>query len=132
MFQNITTVIAEVAGQQDENIVTSKSREGGTVQVQSGSIWITCLDLAAVTAHAYAWATARADAAEYLPHTADITSLRRSSEPTLILRQTGYAQPVWRQVPAREGPARRLPGRRPMAPRQHRRRARPHPRERRH
>ncbi|WP_153506427.1 hypothetical protein [Cumulibacter manganitolerans] len=92
MFQNITTVIVEVAGAQDENVVTSTGRSG-SVQVQSGSVWITCLDLPALTAHAYAWATARAEAAGYLPHTASITPLRHSSEPTLILRQTGYAQP---------------------------------------
>ena len=92
MFQNITTVIAEVAGQQAESIVTSTGR-AGSVQVQTGSVWITCLDLGAVTAHAYAWATARADAAEYLPAATNVAPLRRSSEPTLILRQTGYAQP---------------------------------------
>ena len=90
--QNITTVVTTVAGQQLETI-SSSTRGTATVEVRTGTVWVTCLDLHAIAAHAYAWSTAESDAIGYLPHTADIEAAPRLTEATVVLRHIGFVHP---------------------------------------
>ena len=99
-MQIITTVTVEVAGEQTSNIVSSQRTESAHVQIQLDGLWITALDAAAVTPHAYAWANARAEAADLLPHVADIKGTPRRLIASLVLRQSGWVQPQVFRIPA--------------------------------
>lgn len=99
MFQSITTVVVAVAGQQAENIATCTKRDHAHIQVQSGPAWVTCIDVNAVASHAYAWGTARDEARQYLPHTADLAPERPQLVASAILRHVGFAEPqVYRSI----------------------------------
>lgn len=90
--QHVTTVVTTVIGQQPET-VSSSTGSTPHVEVKTGTVWLTCLDIHAVAAHAYAWSTAEADAIGYLPHLAHINRSPRQPAATVVLRQVGFVQP---------------------------------------
>lgn len=92
-YQAITTVTAEVAGQQERNILSSDRVDTAHVQVQLDGLWVTAIDREAVAAHAYAWNAATVEAPSMLPPEAHITGIPRRMIATTILRQSGFVQP---------------------------------------
>ena len=96
----ITTVTLRAAGEQPAH-VSSNEQTGGNahVEVQIHGCRVTALDLDAVIAHAYAWSTARADAAGYLPREAHLQPLELPTAATVIVRHNRYTQPaVYRSI----------------------------------
>lgn len=105
MYQ-IDRVLVTIAGQQDEHISMTHRYGAAHVQAQSGAAWVTCQDINAVTAHAYAWATAESEAAGHLPpllESAHPQPLRTLA--SLILRHKGWVQPsVVRSIDEQDRP----------------------------
>ena len=94
-YQDLHTVIVEVAGEQDAKIDTSTHGDLAHVQVQHGPAWVTCRSVETVACHAYAWATAQNEATGYLPeHLPAKKTTPRRDVAAVIIRQHGYIHPL--------------------------------------